>query len=100
MSINLISDTIDELVQQQPTSFSTHSLVSNLIKYHNHEWRQFVNEYSGNRLVQEQKAVQQIGRYLGRNANCLSIRQGRKITSTAIESLVGHNPQSTTEWLK
>lgn len=99
MAINLISNRIDELVRQlQSTPFTTHRLIDVLISNHSEDWEQLVRSYSGNRMVQEQKSVQQIGRYLGRYANRLGILQGETRNDSTINGLIGHNPQQTTEW--
>lgn len=100
MAINIVSPTIDQLVQSIPKPFTSHTLISILIKNHKTEWEELVNSYTGNRLVQEQRAVQQIGRYLVNNAKRLEILQGRTIKDNTIEGLINHNPQETTEWLQ
>jgi hypothetical protein len=100
MAINLISHRIDELTQMQPRPFTTtHELISVIILRHRTEWEEFVNNYSGARAIQEQKSVQQIGCYLGRNARRLGVSQGRTIESSTIEGLNGHKPRQTTVWL-
>lgn len=100
MAINIVSLLIDQLVQSIPKPFTSHYLISIIIKNHKTEWEKLVNNYTGNRLAQEQKAVQQIGRYLGNNAKRLKILKGRTIKDNTIEGLIGHNPQETTEWLQ
>ncbi|GHV34745.1 hypothetical protein FACS1894178_2870 [Bacteroidia bacterium] len=46
---------------------------------------------------QEQIAVQQIGRYLGQNANRLGIIQGETFYDNVINGLTRHNPTQTTK---
>ena len=99
MAINLISHRIDELVHQlRLTPFTTHKLIEVLIINNNEEWEQLVSSYTGDRMRQEQKAVQQTGRYLGRNSNRLGISQGATRNDSTINGLFGHNPQRTTTW--
>ena len=98
MSINIISHRISELVQSQTKPFTSHDLISILMQTHRVEWEQLVDSYTGERLRQEQKAVQQVGRYLCRYAEQLGVLRGRTMSS-AIENLSGHNSRETTEWL-
>ena len=82
--------------------FTTHNLVERLIANHQTEWNNFVMSYrQANRGIrhQEQIAVQQMGRYLGRNANRLGIIQGRTLPDNVINGLIEHVPIQTTEWL-
>ena len=97
--ITLISQRVENLVQNRPRPFTSHGVTTVLIADYNPEWQHFVGSYSGTRLVQERKAVQQLGRFLGRNANRLNISRGRTIPHPIIEGLTGHNPRETTEWL-
>ena len=104
MSINIISNRINRLVPTLARPFTTHKLVEELIKYHKTEWDNFVQSYARDgRTIEEQEqiAVQQVGRYLGRNVRILEIVQGERKTCTIIRGLIGrHNPRETTEWLQ
>lgn len=102
MSIDLISDTIERISVVLPRPFTTHNVVEELILNHRDEWNNFVNGYEQNErniATQEQIAVQQVGRYLGRNANNLGFAQRAQIPSNIIRGLSGHKPQRTTQWI-
>jgi len=102
MAINIISNRIDIVLSTIQKPFTTHTLVENLIDNHREVWNDFVMSYrQENRSirVQEQIAVRQIGRYLGRNANRLNIRQEEPISNYRIIGLIEHIPRQTTEWL-
>ena len=97
-----ISNRIDVVLSTIQKPFTTHTLVENLIANNRAVWNDFVMSYrQENRSirVQEQIAVTQIGRYLGRNANRLNIRQGKTIPDKRIIGLIEHIPLQTTEWL-
>lgn len=85
---------IDAIVTNQTKAFISHDIITILIKNHSDTWDNFVNQYTGNRRVQEQKAIQQIGCYLSRNANCLNLTKGEKIKPSSII----HKPQQTTKY--
>ena len=102
MAINVISNTIENIVPTLQRPFTTHNLVERLIANHQTEWNNFVMSYrQANRGIrhQEQIAVTQIGRYIGRNTGKLGIRQGRTLPDNTIIGLIEHNPIKTTEWL-
>jgi len=102
MAIKDISHIIDIVVPTIHNPFTTHTLVSNLIDNNRAAWNNFVMSYrQENRSirVQEQIAVTQVGRYLGRNVNRLNIRQGITFPDNTIIGLIEHIPRQTTEWL-
>lgn len=102
MGIRIISNTINSIVSTLPRPFTTHILVERLIANHSAEWNDFVMSYRQEHRsirVQEQIAVTQIGRYLGRNTKQLKIRQGQTIPDDKINGLIEHVPIQTTEWL-
>ncbi|MGB4577999.1 MAG: hypothetical protein WBI06_14035 [Paludibacter sp.] len=101
MAINIISNTIDNTILQFQRPFTTHTFIELLITNNRAEWNNFVMSYRQEHRsirVQEQIAVTQIGRYLGRNAKRLNIRQGRTIPDNRINGLIEHVPLQTTEW--
>lgn len=102
MAINNISNRIDLVLSTIQRPFTTHTLVEYIIDNNRFEWNNFVMSYrQENRSirVQEQIAVRQIGRYLGRNARRLNIRKGNVIPDNRITGLMEHIPRQTTEWL-
>jgi len=99
MAIDIIAPRIDALVPTMQSLFTTHDLVGIIILNHREEWDRLVTSYRGTIERQEQKSVQQIGRYLGRNADRLRITQGRTIPDSRIEGLDHHTPRETTEWI-
>ena len=102
MAINIILNTIHQVVPTLQRPFTTHILVEELVANHRTEWNDLVMSYrQANRGIrqQEQIAVTQIGRYLGRNARNLGITQGRTLPDNRIDGLIEHIPIQTTEWL-
>lgn len=102
MAITIISSTIDNIATTFQRPFTTHFLVERLISHHQPEWNNFVMSYRQvNRGIrhQEQIAVQQIGRYLGRNANRLGIIRQRTLLDNKINGLIEHVPIQTSEWI-
>src|SRR5690554_7325402 len=86
MSIQVISNLINQEVSNHDSAFTTHDVIEVLIKKYKKDWNNYVMQYrkeSRNIRVQEQIAVREIGRYLSRNTKTLHIKNNRSEEHTS-----------------
>lgn len=103
MSIQVISNLINQEVSNHDSAFTTHDVIEVLIKKYKKDRNNYVMQYrkeSRNIRVQEQIAVREIGRYLSRNTKTLHIKNNGKLKSNEIKGLIEHKPRITTQWMK
>lgn len=96
--IQLISNRIDVIVRRQTELFTSHKIIELLMTQYRNEWDRFVGSYNGNQHLQEQKAVQQVGCYLGRNVTRLHLTNNGT-TASQIATLCNHDSRQTTKYI-